>query len=443
MEPAGAGDDEVIDGWPTCWSDLSPGEQATVRTYDVDEHAEAWEELTDAQRAGTVARWIRDRFGVEITDVDVLAAQAVRQDPTWRTGVPCAECALYGGRPISANPADHAPGCPVGEFFRAEGASGQAPPPGAPVGWADLAPDAQRAIVAAAEATWAKPWRHLAGYARAKAVAQWLNTTYGGAVSAYDVLDAEVKGDSTWQTGVPCAECAAAGRERRLTSSTSGDHDPDCPSRRFLANREAGYTGWLDQDGYRTDETGTRLADQGDLDTAPPNPGPASAGPVHDPAAIAAGPSSLGGAPAMTTLSGETTSLSKARAYYADLESHASGHIAATHLEPAQARFRELQAQAVSGIAAQIEVSENYFRNAELPDAAVLAGVAAARETALQLGADLDRIGTELAAAFETAMRLSTDARAVLTALDQHRLMEDAVTSTSGVAGRTDFYKQD
>ncbi len=130
--------------------------------------------------------------------------------------------------------------------------------------------------------------------------------------------------------------------------------------------------------------------------SGPLDPGPARADPVYDPATAGTDPTTFEG-DLMAITSGETTNIANARAYYQSLEGHA-----------------------ITDIASQIELSRSYLTAAEMSDQAVLGAITAADEV---------------------ARTLATAAAAVLTALEAHRLMEEAVASTPGAANTT-FYRQ-
>ncbi|THJ54883.1 hypothetical protein [Candidatus Frankia alpina] len=231
-------------------------------------------------------------------------------------------------------------------------------------------------------------------------IADWISRTYRTDLTATDVAAAQAARDA--QDTAACAECAAADRDDRPTSSRAAAHGLGCPTGRFLTEREAGYTGWLDQDGHRVDPADAPDPFQRtpDGDTDAPSPDPTSPTPAlvaHTPDAPAAGiPSHQGELPIMTVGSGETTNIQAARTYYEQLAGHAE-----------------------ADIASRIEMSRTYMTAAQLSDPGVLSAISHAQETAGLLAAA---------------------SRGVVSALENHRLMEEAVASTPGAAN-TDFYR--
>lgn len=209
-----------------------------------------------------------------------------------------------------------------------------------PMCWSDLTGAEQAEVTAAARDRWGAPWDRLTVHQCAAAVRDWINDRYGIALTSKHVLDAQAsRDDPTWLSG-PAVDVV--------------DVDP------------------LDSDLVAL--------------TAGSAPAPPGTGTPHPQ-----------GAAAMTTHSGETTNLSSSRAYYEELETHAT-----------------------DAIAGQIELSKATLSVAEMGDVEVM---------------------TAIATAHETAMKLAGDARAVLAALEPHRVMEEAVAAVPGAAN-TPFYRQ-
>ena len=225
-------------------------------------------------------------------------------------------------------PASATPSSPSTSAPPAAGSQDEEILDGHPVCWTDLDAAEQAAVAAAARDQWGRLWLDLTVDQCAAAVADWINATFGVALTPGDVIAAQARHDDpTWLTGpVPSAGTAEVAAL------------PPAPS-------VAGTT-----------------TPQGDT---------------------------------MIT-SGETTNIENTRTYYTNLQTHV-----------------------INDIASQIELSRSYLTAAQMEDQNVLDAISAAEEAAHNLAAA---------------------AGGVLTALANHRLMEEAVASTPGAAA-TDFYR--
>ncbi|MCK9895202.1 hypothetical protein [Frankia sp. AgB32] len=371
---------------PRCWSELPVDEQLEI-VDQVRASGRSWADLSVTEAADAVRRHLRARHGLwRVSRDDILTAQARHDDPTWRTGPPPTT------PPPTPTPAPASASAGNDDnIVDAEIV--------APRCWSQLAPDEQQQIADGAAATGRK-LADLPDAERHQLIADWISRTYRTDLTATDVAAAQAAQDAQAMAG--CTECTAADRDGRPASARAADHRLGCPTGRFLAERAAGYTGWLDQDGRRVDPADApapfRTTPDDEADSSSPDPtSPTPALVAHTPTAPAVGiPTHEGELTIMTAGSGETTNIQAARTYYEQLAGHAE-----------------------SDIASRIEMSRTYMTAAQLSDTGVLSAIAHAQETAGLLAAA---------------------SRGVVSALEAHRLMEEAVASTPGAAN-TDFYR--
>lgn len=249
----------------------------------------------------------------------------------------------------------------------------------APRCWSQLTVDEQQRIADGVTAT-GRTLADLPDSERDQLIAAWISRTYRVDLSATDVAAEQAARD---------AQATAATRTGRLRSARVADHAPDCPTGRGLADLAA-------IEAAMAAEATAACTDAPSPD--PASPPPSADGPAaHTPTAPAVGiPSHTGELTIMTTGSGETTNIQAARTYYTQLAGHAS-----------------------NDIGTRVELSKTYMTAAQLSDQGVLAAIGQVEEAARMLAAA---------------------AVGVTTALEAHRLMEEAVASTPGAAN-TDFYR--
>uniref|UniRef100_UPI001EF67817 hypothetical protein n=1 Tax=Frankia sp. Cj3 TaxID=2880976 RepID=UPI001EF67817 len=295
--------------------------------------------------------------------------------------------------------------------------------------WSDLTGDEQRQVADAATARYGKPWTDLTLHQAAAAVRDWVHDRFGIKWTIRQVLAAQRgRDDATWRTGPPPPEAddAIPNTDQHddsdiedaeiVTPACWSDLDPAEQAQVAAAATDRHGRAWSDlrtedatttvrewiNSRYQTDLTDTDVttAQAGHTDPTwpgtPPTDSTSPLGLVAAPTPAATVTGTPEGDTPMATGSGETTTISAARMYYEQLAGHAE-----------------------TDIASRIELSRTYMTAAQLSDPGVLTAIAHAQETAGLLAAA---------------------SRAVVQALEAHRLMEEAVASTPGAAS-TDFYR--
>lgn len=399
---------------PCCWSELSVDEQRGI-VADVRAAGREWGDLSVDEAAAAVRAHLRVRYGLyRVSTADILTAQARHDDPTWRTGPPASPTPTPAGATTPTADDDISDAEIV-----------------APRCWSDLTVDEQRGVMSGL------PWDTYTAAQRDTLIAEWISARYRVERTATDVAAEQAARDA--EATAACTECVAADRDGRLVSARAADHRLGCPTGRFFAERHAGYTGWLDQDGLRVDGPTFVRSDE----AAGPSPDPTSP-PLglmaHDSAATAAGIPALEGAPFMTTGSGETTNIQSTRTYYEQLAGHARSDIA-SRIETSGTSYDALAGHVTTDITQRIELSTTYLTASQLADEKVLAAIATAKDTAEQLATALEAASGAVATAKDVAEQLAAAADAVPAALEAHRLMEEAVASTPGAAA-IDWYRR-
>jgi hypothetical protein len=343
-----------------------------------------------------------------------------RPTPGPRPGAPGGGAPTAGGpTPPGPPPGPGTPPDPAGPSPAASADADDDIVDGAPRCWAELLDDDREKVIEAAQRRYGRHWPNLTIDQCLAAVADYLNHVYGTALTPDDVAAAqrEHPDDRTFYApryagpaSVPTCWSDMDILDRLYTVQRSSDLWDRRPWAELTEAERAWAVGDVIAERYgprlsvaevlaaeRAQPTPTDWGLDDDMEYVPDptDSDPAPAGPVHAPAAIAAGPTPQGDH--MVTTSGETNTFRSAVAYYTQLQGHA-----------------------LNDIASQIELSRSSMTGAQLADPQVISAVATAEEAA-----------RTLAAASGLAV----------TALSRHTVMEEAVAATPGAAN-TDFYRQ-